>query len=339
MQTSTPQTTSTSGRRELSYANAIREGIQQSMQHNDKVVVLGQLVDYKSGVFGTTTGLVDEFGPNRVQDFPVSEATMGSVAIGAALAGMRPVLVHQRVDFMIYSLDSIVNWLALWYFKSNGKSPMPVTIRAIIGKGWGQGPQHSKSLHSWFAHLPGLKVAMPATAFDAKGLMMESILGEDPCIILESRSLFSMTSAVPPDSYRVRFGQAAVRRKGKDATLVAVGYLVPLAMQAAQTLAAEGIDVEVIDPRTIYPFDAQTICESVAKTGRLIVGDPGWRMNGFAGEVIATVAEQVGNDKIKAKPVRITFPDSHTPMTQVLESHFYPSQDTLVKAVRKSLGK
>jgi len=176
---------------DLAYNDAIREGLHQAMGASKDVVVLGQLVDYKSGVFGTTTGLVDAYGAERVQDFPVSEALMSSVALGAALGGLRPVIVHQRVDFMFYSFDSIVNWLSLWYFKSNGKSTVPVVIRAIIGKGWGQGPQHSKSMHSWFAHLPGLKVAMPATAYDAKGLLLESIFGQDPCIILESRSLFS----------------------------------------------------------------------------------------------------------------------------------------------------
>ena len=159
--------------RELAYNAAINEALHQAMGLSDDVVVLGQLVDYKSGIFGTTTGLADKYGTHRVQDFPVAEATMTSVALGAAVAGARPVICHQRLDFALYSLDAIVNWLALWYFKSNGKSTAPVTIRAIIGKGWGQGPQHSKSLHSWFAHLPGLRVAMPSTAFDAKGLLLE----------------------------------------------------------------------------------------------------------------------------------------------------------------------
>jgi len=185
--------------RELTYNNAIREALHQAMGASSEVIVLGQLVDYKSGVFGTTTGLVDVYGRDRVQDFPVSEAAMTSVALGAAVTGMRPVIVHQRVDFMLYSFDSIANWLALWHFKSNGKSTAPLVIRAIIGKGWGQGPQHSKSLHAWFAHLPGLKVAMPATAYDAKGILLESIFGEDPCVILESRSLFSQKSPVPEE--------------------------------------------------------------------------------------------------------------------------------------------
>ena len=157
--------------RSLSYAGAISEALRQSMELSESVVVLGQLVDYKSGIFGTTAGLVDQFGPDRVQDFPVAENLMTATAMGAALTGLRPVIVHQRLDFMIYSLDAIANWMSLWHFKSAGKSNMPVTIRAIVGKGWGQGPQHSKSLHSWFAHLPGLHVAVPATADDAKDLI------------------------------------------------------------------------------------------------------------------------------------------------------------------------
>lgn len=324
--------------RDLAYNSAIREALEQSMELSKDVVVLGQLVDYKSGVFGTTTGLVDKFGPDRVQDFPVSEACMNSVALGAALTGMRPVIVHQRVDFMLYSLDSIINWLALWYFKSNGKSVVPVTIRAIIGKGWGQGPQHSKSMHSWFANLPGLRVAMPATAYDAKGLMMESVLGEDPCLILESRSLFSMTANVPVAPYRVRFGEAVCRKRGKDVTLVALGHLVPIALKAANDLIAEGIDVEVIDPRTISPFDKKTVCGSVARTRRLVVADPGWRLSGFAAEVIASVMEEVG-DRVVDRPRRVTFPDSHTPMSQMLEAQFYPSETTIKQEIRALFNK
>lgn len=298
------------------------------------VIVIGQLVDYKSGVFGTTTGLVDTYGPERVQDFPVSEATMTSVAIGAAIAGLRPVIVHQRVDFMLYSIDSIANWLALWHFKSNGRSTAPVVIRAIVGKGWGQGPQHSKSLHSWFAHLPGLKVAMPATAYDAKGILLESIFGEDPCLILESRSLFSQTTPVPEAMYRVRYGEAVLRKHGKDVTVVAIGHLVPLAMRAAYQLASEGVDAEVVDLRTIKPFDRECVVESVRRTRRLVVVDPGWNMAGFAAEVVATVSERVG-DQLVAKPIRVTFPDSHTPMTQHLEAQFYPTEETIHAAVKK----
>src|SRR6266571_2947548 len=207
---------------EISYADALRQGLQQAMEASDRVLVIGQLVDYEPGVFGSTTGLAERFGTERVRDFPVSESAMTSLGIGAAIAGMRPVLVHHRLDFMLYSIDAIVNWLSLWRFKSNGKSSAPVTIRAIVGRGWGQGPQHSKSLHAWFAHLPGLRVAVPSTAYDSKGLLLESIFGEDPTLIIESRALYSMRDEVPEIPYRVRFGRAAVRRRGADVSMVAI---------------------------------------------------------------------------------------------------------------------
>jgi len=322
--------------RQLSYAKAILEATDQAMSLSPEVIVLGQLVDTKSGIFGTTTGLVDKYGPSRVQDFPVSENLMTATAMGAALTGLRPVLCHQRLDFMIYSLDAIVNWLALWRFKANMKSAMPVTIRTIVGKGWGQGPQHSKNLQSWFAHIPGLRVAVPATAYDAKGLMLEAILGETPTLFVEGRGLYSMTDHVPEQPYRVRFGQAAVRREGKDVTVVAVGLMVPLALRAAAILEKEGIDIEVVDPRTIAPLDRKTICDSAFKTRRLVVADSTWQSFGSAAEIITCVAENLG-DKLKSKPVRVTLPDSHTPMSRALEPEYYPDENDIVAAVRQTL--
>jgi pyruvate dehydrogenase E1 component beta subunit len=322
--------------RPLSYAKAINEALRQSMQLSEDVVVLGQLVNYKSGIFGTTTGLVDQFGPDRVQDFPVSENLMTATAIGAALTGLRPVIVHQRLDFMIYSLDAIANWMALWYFKSAGKSSLPVTIRAIVGKGWGQGPQHSKSLHAWFAHLPGLRVAVPATADDGKGLLMESIFSESPAIFVEGRGLFSMTAEVPENPYRVRFGKALVRRAGSDATVVAIGTMVPMALRAAAVLQSEGVQVEVVDPRTISPLDAESICASVAKTRRLVVADPAWKSFGAGAEIVALVAERLG-DRLKSKPVRVCLPDSHTPMSSALEQAYYVDETALASAIRGML--
>lgn len=315
-----------------SYAEALNQGLRQAMELSDRVLVLGQLVDYKPGVFGTTTGLVEKFGPDRVQDFPVAESVMTSAAIGAALAGMRPVLIHHRLDFMLYSMDAIVNWMSLWRFKSNNESGLPVTIRVIVGRGWGQGPQHSKSLHAWFSHLPGVKVAMPATAFDAKGLLLESIFGEDPAIIIEHRSLFGLSDTVPSQPYRVRFGKAVVRRPGEDMTLAAIGMMVPLALRAATELSAKSIDVEVIDLRTASPLDTNSVCESVAKTGRLVVADPAWRTGSVAGEVIAAVCEQLGQD-LKANPGRVCLPDSHTPMSSALEEVYYPNEATIVNQI------
>ena len=319
---------------EMSYSKAINSALFQAMEINSDVIILGQLVDYKTGVFGTTSGLVEKFGRERVQDFPVAESLMTSTAIGAAMAGMRPVIVHQRMDFMMYSLDAIVNWLSLLRFKSNGKEDFPVTIRAIVGKGWGQGPQHSKNMQAWFAHLPGIKVAVPATPFDAKGLLLESIFGEDPVIIVEHRSLFSMTSDIPDVPYRVRFGHAVVRRKGKDVTLVAIGSMVPLALRVADQLANESIEIEVIDPRTISPLDGSAICESVLKTGRLVVADASWRSFGTAAEIVTLVTEKLGH-RLIANPKRISYPDSHTPMSASLEKTYYPDEVSMVNTIKE----
>ena len=319
--------------RQISYAAAIQEATDQAMSISPDVIVLGQLSDLPSGIFGTTTGLVEKYGRHRVHDFPVAENLMTAVALGSALIGFRPLVVHARLDFMMYSMDAIVNWLSLWYFKSNGSSNVPVTIRCIVGKGWGQGPQHSKSLHAWFAHLPGLRVAVPATAFDAKGLLLESLLSEMPAIFIEGRNLYSMTDRVPLEPYRVPFGRAIVRRKGKDVTLVAIGNMVPLALRASEALSKEGVEVEVIDPRTLSPLDRETICSSVGKTGRMVVADPAWQSFGASAEIIAAVSETIGN-KFKSKPVRVTLPDSHTPMSMVLESSFYPTEHDIQNAIK-----
>ncbi len=313
---------------DLTYAQAIAQGLQQAMELSPDVVLVGQLIDYSPGVFGTTTGLVERFGANRVLDFPVAESAMTAAGMGAALAGMRPVLIHHRLDFMIYSMDAIVNWISLWRFKSNGESRVPLTIRAIVGKGWGQGPQHSKSLHAWFAHLPGIKVAMPATAFDAKGMLMESVFGEDPVIIIEHRSLFTLKDRVPSIPYRVRFGQAMVRRSGSDITLVSAGVMVPFALRVAAQLATHRVEAEVIDLRSISPLDTETVCKSVEKTGRVAVLDPAWASFGMAAEVISRVAERHGR-RLRADPVRIAYPDSHTPMSSALETAYYPDENTV----------
>jgi len=320
--------------KKLTYAEAINQGMHQAMELNEDVIVMGQLIDYKPGVFGTTVGLIEKFGKKRVRDFPVAESLMTSAGIGAAVAGQRVILVHIRIDFMMYSLDAVVNWLSLWRFKSNNESNVPLVIRAIVGRGWGQGPQHSKSFHSWFAHLPGIRVAMPATAFDAKGLLLESIFGEDPSIIIEHRALFNLKDQVPTEPYRVRYGKAIIRKEGKDVTLVAIGCSVIDALKAAKNLEDEGISVEVIDPRTLTPLDRDTISKSVLKTKRLVVVDPGWHSFGASSEIIASISEK-NIHKMKANPIRITLPDSHTPMSVSLEKKYYIKQADIVSSVKK----
>jgi len=322
--------------KKITYAEAINQAMHQAMDLSEDVITMGQLIDYKPGIFGTTVGLVEKFGDKRVRDFPVAESLMTSAGIGAAVAGQRVILVHIRIDFMMYALDAIVNWLSLWRFKSNNESNVPLVIRAIVGRGWGQGPQHSKSFHSWFAHLPGIKVAMPSTAFDAKGLLLESVFGEDPAIIIEHRSLFNLKDHVPIKPYRVKYGKAIVRKKGKDVTLVAIGCLVIDALKAAKNLELQGINVEIIDPRTLTPLDIEAIKKSVTKTKRLVVADPGWHSFGAASEIITLVSED-SSIKMSSNPIRITLPDSHTPMSQPLENNYYIKEEDIVLAIKKSL--
>ena len=227
---------------QLSFAQSINAALRQALELDPGVFVCGIGADTPAGIFGTTKGLVDRFGSKRVFDTPIAEAGLTALAAGAANAGLRPVIIHQRLDFMLYSVDQVVNWMAPWRFMSGGRAKMPVTIRAIIGKGWGQGPQHTKSLHTWFAHVPGLQVVMPASPSDAKGLLLSSIMSDDPTLFIEGRSLFSMQEDVPDAPYFIRLGEALVRRAGKDVTLVSMGSMVPVALQAADTLSKANID-------------------------------------------------------------------------------------------------
>lgn len=315
----------------ISYAAALNAALRQALELNDRVVVYGLGVDSKAGAFGTTAGLVQRFGPSRVFDTPIAEQGLTALAVGAANGGLRPVLVHQRVDFALYSMDQLVNWAALWRFISGGKAKMPLTIRMIVGKGWGQGPQHSKSLHAWFAHVPGLQVVMPASPADAKGLLLASIMSDDPTIFIESRALFSMQEEVPDDPYFIRLGKALVRRLGRDATIVAFGSMVPAALEAADALAAKGIDAEVVDLRCLMPLDMDTVLESVRRTRRLIVAEPGWTRFGAAAEIVASVVEGVGVDLL-APPGRVAWPHAYPGTSSALEAKFYPTATDIVKA-------
>lgn len=320
----------------LSFAQAINAGLRQALELDPGVFVFGIGADGPTGIFGTTTGLVDQFGSERVFDAPISEAGLSALATGAANSGLRPVLVHQRLDFMLYSVDQIVNWMAPWRFMSGGRATMPVTIRAIIGKGWGQGPQHTKSLHSWFAHVPGLQVVMPGSPADAKGLLLSSIMSDDPTLFIEGRPLFPMQEDVPDQPYFIRLGEGLIRREGKDVTLVTMGSMVPLSLQAAETLGRENIEVEVVDLRCLAPLDTDMILTSVAKTRRLVVAEPGWRSYGAAAEIIATVAEQF-DGRLLSRPRRVTWPQSAVPTGHALEEQFYPTSDDIAAACRASV--
>ncbi len=330
---SQPRTKTAPQATNLQFGQAINAATRQAMELDPRVFVLGQSVFGKSGVFGTTTGLIEKFGPGRVLETPVSESAMTAIAAGAANAGLRPVMVHQRLDFMIYSMDQITNWISLWRFKSAGQSTMPITIRAIVGKGWGQGPQHAKSLHTWFAHLPGLQVVLPSSPTEAKGLLLASIFSDDPTIFIEGRSLYSAQEEVPDEPYFIQLGKAAIRRSGQHATVVSFGSMIPAVLQAAGDLASEGIEIEVVDLRTVSPLDSDTVLHSVEKTRRLLVVEPGWEAFGVAAEVVARVCEQLGPD-LKSPPRRVAWPNSHVPMSAPLEAAYYPTAAKIKESLR-----
>jgi pyruvate dehydrogenase E1 component beta subunit len=316
----------------ISYAQAINAGLRQAMELDPGVFVYGIGADGASGIFGTTTGLVERFGKKRVFDTPIAEGGLTALAAGAANSGLRPVLVHQRLDFMLYSIDQIVNWIAPWRFMSGGSAKMPITIRAIVGKGWGQGPQHTKSLHSWFAHVPGLQVVMPGSPADAKGLLLSSIMSDDPTLFIEGRALYSMQEDVPNDPYFIRLGEALIRRPGKHVTIVTFGSMVPTTLQAANVLAQSNVSAEVIDLRCLMPLDLEPVISSVRKTGRLVVAEPGWRQYGAGAEIIASVSETVG--RFRNRPRRVAWPQSAVPTSHKLEEQFYPDSEDIVAACR-----
>lgn len=318
--------------RELKYHQAIHEATDLCMAADDSVYVIGLGATDPKGVFGTTSGLERKYGSRRVMDMPCAENGMTGVVLGSALAGMRPIMVHQRIDFALLAIEQIVNQAAKWHYMFGGRTAAPLVIRLLVGRGWGQGPQHSQSLHAWFAHVPGLRVVTPSTPQDAKGLLISSVEDDNPVIFIEHRWLHNISGPVPEGMYRVPLGQARVLRSGSDVTIVAISHMALEAHRAAETLAAEGIDAEVIDPRTLRPFDEETILESVRRTGRLVVADPSWRHAGFAAEVVARVAEEVGGS-LKCPPRRIALPECPTPTSPALAAHFYPAASDVVATV------
>ncbi len=330
--------TSGSHLREGSYREAILEATRGCMESDKDVFVLGEGVDDTGGVFGTTKGLIDCFGAERVIDTPLAENGVTGIAIGAALAGMRPLLVHMRVDFLPLSLDQIANHAAKWSYMFGGKVSVPITIRAITGRGWGSAAQHSQSLQAIFAHFPGLKVVMPASPYDAKGLLISSIYDNNPVLYLEHRWLYDTRGPLPEDMYRVPLGKSATLREGADVTIVAISQMVGMAMEAAEILEKENIECEVIDLRSIKPLDTNSIRRSVQKTGRLVVADTAWKEFGVSAEILALILEDPESFRaLKSPAARVTLPDVPTPASPALEEVFYPGPKDIISAVKKTL--
>ena len=300
------------------------------MAKDPAVYIMGLGVPDPYGVFGTTLGLEEKYGSARVLDMPTSENGMTGVAIGSAMVGMRPIMTHHRIDFALLAMEQIVNQAAKWHYVTGGDG-IPILIRMIVGQGWGQGPQHSQSLQAWFAHVPGLKVIMPATPYDAKGLLISSIEDNNPVICIEHRWLYGTFGQVPEEVFRVPLGEARIVREGGDITIVATSHMVVQAIKCADILAEMGIGADVIDVRTLKPLDKGAILRSVQKTGHLIAADSAWKTGGFGSEIVATVAEEAFSS-LKRAPRRVALPDSPTPASPSLSSIYYPRSRDLVLA-------
>src|SRR3990167_7722104 len=324
--------------RSLTYAKAINEALHVAMQRDSKVICYGLGVDDPKRIFGTTDELQEIFGKERVFDTPTSENAMTGVGVGVALAGYRPVMVHQRLDFFLLAMDQLVNSAAKWHYMFGGQMTVPLVIRLILGRGWGQGPTHSQNLQSWFAHIPGLKVVAPATARDAKGLLLASIFDDNPVVFLEHRWLHQSESDVPVGDYRIPLGKAHIVRQGRDVTIVGMSYMTVEAIRAADFLNEQGISCEVIDLRTIRPIDWDVILQSISKTHKLVALDCSMPTCSVASEIIAKVSIDAFNALTHA-PIRIANPDNPEPTSFGLTKNYHPNAETIAKSVIKMMGK
>jgi pyruvate dehydrogenase E1 component beta subunit len=320
--------------RELTYAQAVQEALAQAMEADERVFLMGEDIGVYGGAFQVTGDLVHRFGEDRVMDTPIAELGAAGVAVGAALAGSRPVFEFQFSDFATLAMEQIVNQAAKIRFMLGGKVSVPLVMRFPAGSGTGAAAQHSQSLEAWLAHVPGLKVVQPATPYDAKGLLLSAIDDPDPVMVFEHKLLYKIKGEVPAEPYRVPIGKAIVRREGSDVTIVATAIMVHRALEAAETLAGEGIAAEVIDLRTLRPLDKDTVIESVKKTSRLVCVYEGVKTLGIGAEISAMIAESEAFDYLDAPIVRLGGVESPIPYNPVLEKAAVPQTPDIIAAVR-----
>jgi pyruvate dehydrogenase E1 component beta subunit len=321
--------------RKLSYIQALGEALREEMERDPSVFILGE--DVASNLFGATTNFTEDFGPERVRNTPISEGAIAGAAIGAAMVGMRPIADFTIASFLYVAMDQIVSMAAKSTYLYGGQAQLPLVMRACMFYGSGNAAQHSDRPYAMFATVPGLKIVVPTTPYDIKGLMKTAVRDDDPVMFFEDGSTWGYMGEVPEEEYLIPFGQADVKRAGTDVTVVGIAGAVHHALAAADTLAVEGISVEVIDPRTIRPLDRATILDSVAKTGRLIVADPAHQVCSVASEIAATVAQE-GFWSLQAPIQRVTAPDTHPPFSPPAEAPLYPNPDRIAAAVRSALN-
>ncbi len=319
--------------RTITYAEAIREALFQEMERDENVYILGEDVGVWGNLFGCTKGLLEKFGKDRVKDTPISEAAIAGCAVGSAAYGLRPVMEIMYIDFISIALDQIINHAARWHQLSNGKIRVPLVVRTQGGVGFRNSSQHSQSLENWFVNIPGLVVVMPSNPYDAKGLLKASIRDDNPIIFIEHKALYRIKGEVPEGDYTIPIGRAEVKRKGTSLTIIANSWMVIHALEAANELAKEGISCEVIDPRTLYPLDEETIIQSVQKTGLCMVVNEAPAAGGWSGEVAAIVMENCFND-LKKPVKRITGMRTGIPYDKDLERMVVPTVQTIIDNAR-----
>jgi pyruvate dehydrogenase E1 component beta subunit len=324
--------------RTLSYVAAIAEAQRQLLTDDPTVFVAGEDVALYGGVFGTSRGLLNEFGPERIVDTPISESGIVGLAIGAAATGLRPIVEIMFMDFVGVCMDQMVNQLAKMRYMFGGKATLPVTIRTMAGGGRNMAAQHSQSLEAWFCHVPGLKVVMPSNPYDAKGLLVAAVRDDDPVIVVDNKMQLGMQGEVPEELYEVPLGQARIAREGSNFTIVAASRMVNESLAAADMLAEDGLDVEVVDPRTLQPLDTETIAASVRKTHRALVAHEAVRFGGIGGEIVAQIQEEAF-DYLDAPVGRVGAPFSPVPFSPALEKLYVPNRETIANEVRRILGK
>jgi len=323
--------------RKIYYNQAICEALREEMSRDKTVFLLGEDIGKYGGVYRATLSLMNEFGEDRVKDTPISETAICGVAIGAAITGMHPVAEIMYIDFFPIAMGQIVNQLAQISYIYGGQVKVPLVIRTQGGAGVSAGAQHSKSLEAWFTHIPGLKVVMPSTSYDAKGLLKAAIRDPGPVIFIEHKLLYGKKGSVPKEEYIIELGAADVKRKGTDITLIAISRMVLESLEAAEELEKEGISVEVIDPRTLVPLDTKTLFDSVKKTGRVVIVHEAWKRGGFGAEIVAEIVENCFNF-LKSPIKRVAGKEVHIPYSPALEKLAIPNKEEIIQAIKESLN-
>ncbi|GIN23065.1 alpha-ketoacid dehydrogenase subunit beta [Siminovitchia fordii] len=325
--------------RQITYSEAIKEAMCQEMRKNDDVFIMGEDIGVYGGAFGLTNGMIEEFGPERVRNTPISEAAISGCAVGAAMTGMRPILEIQFSDFIVIAMDNIVNQAAKMRYMFGGKAKVPLVVRLPSGSGAGFAAQHSQSLEAWMTHIPGLKVVQPSSAYDAKGLMKAAIKDDNTVLFYEHKLLYNAKGEVPEEDYEIPLGEADVKRDGTDITIIATGIMVSRSLEAAKQLEEEGISVEIIDPRTLVPLDTKTILESVKKTSRVLVVYEAVKRGGYGAEIASMIAESDVFDYLDAPIRRLGGVATPIPYNPKLEQAAVPQIDDIVQECRKIMNK